>query len=594
MKMRVLLTMAVLAGCGGGGGGGRGEAGPPGADAALPDTGGKDGGQPPSDTIGGGDAPLDLHTPGDGPPGTDAGAPSDGPPGGADGARPDALAPMGVFPGLTAQKLVADTPRRLLVSQDEAHVAFSNSAQPGGFDCGGAGDLSVVTLSAGGPKVVQLATREAGFGEARFAGGGTHVAFTAGVCGQLKTLTLADAEAGTARPLETANLFPRLDVRGGTVAWTAQQGTFTQPLTRVGAARVDRTAVPPFPLRSGKTYLSLDPGGTAIFYEDEGGTRFRVVTASEPVPVGEVTWSPDGRSLVSEDAGGLVARNIDGSNARVLAAACRCGTVLFSPDGSRVAYDPAPASGQPETLVVRPVTGGPEVVLTFPGADSPTSYPQKRFSPGGRWLLGITLGRMSLADATQSGAVVTVPIDRLGVELSAGDELVAYGLTGAQVWVAPLPFTSPRRLLSAFGSLLPFQPRRGSTRVAVLNNLERTTSIADLEIHELGGPDRHVGTVRDIQYIARSGFDNVRQPLWAGELVVFPFNARALPGGENVFDLGAVSADGATAGALATEVLLYAWRQERDGPDDASAGPTRLFFTRSRASGGGLWTVPLR
>jgi hypothetical protein len=596
MKAQACLLMLVLAGCGGGGGGAPGDAGgrpadgPPAAEAGMNEAGQS----PPSPTDGGGltDSPVDLQGTSDGTVAPDH-ASGDAPSTGGDAPPPDALAPTGSFPGVTPQKLAADTPRRLLVSPDEAHVAFSNSAQAGGFGCGGAGDLSLLTLSAGGPRVVPLATGDAGFGEARFAGGGTHLVFITGICGQLKTLTLGDAETGMSRPLETANLFPRLDVRAGTVAWTAQQGTFMQPVTRVGAARIDRTTVPPFPLRSGKTYLSLDPTGTAIFYEDEVSTRFRLLTASEPISVGEVTWSPDGRTLVSEDSGGLVARNIDGSNARMLAAACRCATVLYSPDGTRVAYDPMEPPGQPATLAVRPVADGPQVVLTFSSGDSPTSYPQKRFSPGGRWLLGITNGRIALADTTQTSTVVSVPVDRLGTDLSAGDDFVAYGLTGGQFWVAPLPFTTPRRLLSEFGAVLPFQPRPGSTRLAVLNNLERMTNIADLEIHDLRAPGRHLGTVRDIQHIARTGFDNVRQPLWMGKLIVFPFNARALPGGENVFDLGAISEDGATAGTIATEVLQYTWRQDRDIYDNVLPNPTRIFFTRSRASGGGLWTVPV-
>jgi hypothetical protein len=77
--------------------------------------------------------------------------------------------------------------------------------------------------------------------------------------------------------------------------------------------------------------------------------------------------------------------------------------------------------------------------------------------------------------------------------------------------------------------------------------------------------------------VVLTGFDNVRQPLWTGTLIVFPFNARALPGGENVFDLGAISEDGAIAGTIATEVLQYTWRQDRDIYDNVLPNPRRIF-----------------
>ena len=83
--------------------------------------------------------------------------------------------------------------------------------------------------------------------------------------------------------------------------------------------------------------------------------------------------------------------------------------------------------------------------------------------------------------------------------------------------------------------------------------------------------------VADGPQVVLTGFDNVRQPLWTGTLIVFPFNARALPGGENVFDLGAISEDGAIAGTIATEVLQYTWRQDRDIYDNVLPNPRRIF-----------------
>jgi hypothetical protein len=354
----------------------------------------------------------------------------------------------------------------------------------------------------------------------------------------------------------------------------------------VGAARIDGTAVPAFPRPSGTRALSLDPSGTAIEYDDSAGGWFRVVTSDQPTPA-SVWFSQQGHKAALVSQRRLVVQNVDGSDSHEIATDCQCGNVVFSPDGSRMAYDgrESPADTVGKVFVV-PVAGGTKTTLGFANGGDGVDYLAKTFSPGGRWLSKVGINdRLAIADSLSSGDFAIVAGPSVPIDVASNDDFIIYRGVGASVWLAPLPFANSSVLLNGVSYPLGFQPAPGSTRVAVLNNRETTTYLADLEIYDARIRAR-IGAVRDIQGGGRTGFELARNPFWAGRVMVFAFNARKPPGGQAVFDLGAVSEDGSVSGTLATEVLQYEWYRE-------ARAPGRIFFARSRASGGGLWTLLL-
>jgi hypothetical protein len=513
--------------------------------------------------------------------------------GGADGdpAGVDGLPAWGAYPGASIEKLAADTAKRILVAPDERHVAFSRLAEPAALEgCGGAGDLSLAALTVQGPRIMPLAMGDAGFGELRFAGGGTHVVFIGGICSTSPRLELADTETGMVRSLAAGSLFPRLDVQGKAVAWVAQTGFATAAVKRVGAVRLDGVAVPEFPRPSGANFLSLDPTGTSIYYDDVAGRHVRTVSGNAPVPITLLqAWSPDGTTLAAREGESLVVRSIDGANPRTLATDCPCTNVSYSPDGKRLIYDVLSQPARSGQVRVRAIDGTGEVVLAPPAGGDVSGFLKRYWSPGGRWhvLWGDRTDRLLIGDTSRSGDLLVTNVNGARVSLAANDEFLAYDVAGGAVWLAPLPFTQPSTIESTNAGLLAFQPLPGSARVAVMINRERTTYVTDVGIFDARAPAKPVAVARDVQGTLRTGFENIRDPFWAGHLLIFAFNARKTAAtGESIFDLGALKDDGSAAGTLATDVVQYAWRGD-------GVAPRRLFFARSRASGGGLWTVTI-
>jgi hypothetical protein len=241
-------------------------------------------------------------------------------------------------------------------------------------------------------------------------------------------------------------------------------------------------------------------------------------------------------------------------------------------------------------VVIEPVGGGAPVTLSFAAGTGTQTYTfDHYFSPGGRWLVFRrsfgTKFRFAIGDTRAGGTFVeSTDLRDLDALVAGTDDFVAFRETPRSISVAPLPLGMPVTLLPDFAYPLGFQ--NGSARLAAYNNREYTTYVSDLEIHDVTTRTR-VARVRDIQGPIRPGFDLIRFPFWAGRLVVFTLNARMV-GSQAVFDLGAVTEDGAVMGTLATDVVQYQWNHEA-GPD----GPRRLLFTRSRAAGGGLWTLLL-
>jgi hypothetical protein len=310
-------------------------------------------------------------------------------------------------------------------------------------------------------------------------------------------------------------------------------------------------------------------------------------------------WSPDGSTLAYIHAAeigaarGLSLISADGKVRRELVPDCNCTFVSFSPDGTHVAYDGADAEGNGR-LILQPLAGGEPVVLT--GLPS-TNGGRFAFSPDGRWVRAelsdgsfySSYPLLFLAETTRSGSFVKLASNfHFTFSATPSYDYVAAILQppGSYVYSAavfPTAGGASREPVSTGVMWLEYSQVASAPRLAVLSmnpSPSQAFTLALFNPDGSGAPDIALPEV----YSSDLDWGTVR-PFWVGPWLLHSVNQRTDPrSGERVFDLAAVSQDGKVSGLVARDVLRVSYSRAR---------PSRIFFTRSRQSGGGLWMLEL-
>jgi hypothetical protein len=526
------------------------------------------------------------------PPGDLASAPLDG-----------SLAP---YPGLTPVELTTDTVVRFGVAHDEAHVAFSRSVATGSFGCQGRigqGDLSVATVAT--PPTVAAIEPSAGLNESGLSGDGKWIFYTQ--YDKLDPCTLGasaykaatDGSGKTFLSSGGALYFSDITIQGNGALWRSFGSSSTDP----GWLRVLNfsKSSPSVTVYGGGAGLhELDPTGRSVVYDDpndsnkvklaptDTGTAVELSPAKLSI-VYRAYWAPDGNTVAllspSATSGSytlsLLAR--DGSNLRTLSSTAGGNRIVFTPDSTRVVYDAT--VGGTAVLVSHPVAGGADAQLSYTG----TSPPTLSFQNDSRWVhatadLGFLSTALYLGDVTQNGALVTVTGTLDTSETSTLDgsrvaylELINYK-PSLKVFT---PGGATATLLDDKAFHPVYEPVAVSPRLAAIANFAGyPTEQGDMQLYSADGtfqtalPGRALGLPPD--------GSQAPMPFWAGRTLFYAVNARSETSGEKVFDLVAARDDGSVAGVAATRVTAV-----HTAPLTA---PTRIFYSRSGASGGGLWT----
>ncbi len=269
--------------------------------------------------------------------------------------------------------------------------------------------------------------------------------------------------------------------------------------------------------------------------------------------------------------GPLLVGSVGGGAPVQLESACSCRLVLFSADGTRLAYSIEDGSGA-ELVVIHPFGGGGGADVTVSGLS------------GGRPVTGLfssDLARLLLVVEGDAGGFTTflAPASSSGAAtLLAGNSDYSFQAT---------PDLAHAVLLESGPSFHVFS---GSTEVhsfpnAVLQTGAATPHLAvavDAGIQlwpaDASGSPITIGGTPVAQDCCLFG---VPQGMyWVGRSLLFPSWARD-DGGERAYDLIAARDDGSAEGALGKRLI------------EQQLGGSRVFYRRSAASGGGIWTAPV-
>jgi Tol biopolymer transport system component len=518
--------------------------------------------------------------------------------------------PLGDYPGVAMTKLSSDSPIAFFASPDEQHVAYSTNRSDSPFGCFGRiglGNLYVASL--GSPPTVHKVESNAGFNETFFMADSAHLVYTRydsyDPCTSFTDLMRAKSDGSSPTWLTTTSYFTEIQGVGASVFYREKSYSSGDPgyLTAysfAGNREVDLGRGAYLPGRGPA------PDGSAAVYSDASNVwMLRKLTtytpSGTPLLVApqkylyDHAWSPDSTRLAFVHSAGidgtatLSVISADGTGRRDLVADCRCQYVYFSPDGTRVAYEGTDAAGNPR-LTLQPLDGGEAVVLTGLPSRGGSAF---RFSPDGRWVrLELSSGflsyRLFLADTSRSGAFV---------ELTAN---YARGFTATSTWdyvaamvLEPSTYVMSARVfptasgtaqvpVSSGVNWLDYEHVASTPRLAVFHSPPSAYEWGTLSLFgtDGSGPAR---VVTPEAYTSSSNW-SIARPFWSGRVLLYSVNRRVDPAsGEYVFDLAASTSDGATSGLVARDVL-----QVR-----SVSNPSRVFFTRSRQSGGGLWVVEL-
>ncbi len=499
--------------------------------------------------------------------------------------------------------LTADKAIDLFVAPDEGHVAYSlTRSDPTGFGClgrAGVGDLRVLVTDPA--PATSLIDSLAGFTESHFTDDSQWLAFTeytatSNPCAAFVGLRYSPAAGGTSNYLFSgAYYYEDIAVAGKTVAWRSYGSASNDPGTR-GAHQIGGGSASFGPTG---TYLALDPTGSSVSY-DAGGeirvatpggtTKFVLNDGSLGLGAG-YAWSADGTLLAygykmstTTPTATLTLRNADGSNLRTIATDCRCQGVAFSPDSARLAYDIGEADGS-TSFVVQPVSGGAAVKLT--GIQSPpgtSGYQTAAFSADGRWLDVVNPGNFAVYTAPLSppGPFVLLSsptaqktssfISTPGHDHLAFIEVSASGASGA---VVATP-SGQRNVPIASGVTGIWYEQTGASPSLAVSAAAATALPTTITLFPTDGTGS--GKVLPAPSTAYTP-----PAFWVGPVFVYPTNVRAMTGGDTGYfvDLIAVSDDAAQVGVLDRDTI--------GPPKTGPADPTRLFYARDPASGGGIY-----
>ncbi|HLK39362.1 MAG TPA: hypothetical protein VKU41_21530 [Polyangiaceae bacterium] len=508
-------------------------------------------------------------------------------------------ASLATWDGSGLVHLSTDEAIDIIVAKDERHLAYSpNRTDYTGAACwgrNGLGDLKVMAIE---PTPSSAAVDSlAGFNESSFTDDSRWLVFTkytAGVnpCSDLVYLSYvpsspaASTDAGSRVDLDSfAYYYEKITIAGTSVVWRAFGGAANDPGTlyaqKIGGDLAD--------LGSGagvSSLLAVDPTGAALVYDaPDAGTRLASIDGTTLSvlsggafgrPAADV-WSPDGRILAYAHvptSGGptaLTLLNPDGTNPQTLSANCRCSAMTFSQDSSELAYD-VPGTGGGLAYVATPTSGGNAATLTgIPSTTSSNLMPA--LSPDGKWL-DVTEDEVTLFTAPtgadgpfielsshyQDGTVTTTPAhDYLAFLESAPSAGALVVTTPSGNAIRPAPSGALR---------IAFEQTRQNAHLAVL------ASTADGGVSESILPPNSVTPARALP--GPAGFQG---SLWLGTSFLYAINSRTEQG-QTVFDLVVASDDGSHAAVLATSVVVARYLAQ---------APTRLFFARGSAAGGGIY-----
>jgi hypothetical protein len=592
-------AMGGRGGVPGGAGGGRGgaaggNAGAPGGSAGGGHAG--QGGQAGS-SAGGGSGAVDAgadHSPSGGTGGQSA---SDG------GASP-------LWDGTPPVRLSTAQASWLFVSKDERHVGYTVSAPSSCSDEPEIGDLEVLATDPT-PSTAVIDTF-AGVLNSFFTDDSKWLVFpeyTRGTnpCASIVTLRYASstppasgaggAGGTTSNALDSFEYYYQyVSVVGDTVEWRG----FTTSASDTGTPHVQKIGGLGSAFSTSSLMPLLDPTGNLMLVSVGGQTRIATVGNAVKFVLNDgslgtgvsFAWSPDGQRLAyayqasSTAPITLEVMNNDGTNPQVVSTNCRCQRLVFSPDSTRLAYDILETDGT-ISYVVQPVAasgaGGPGFSLhgaAFTG-DRPS------FSPDGRWL------QVSTGDRTLYEAPV-----------AASGSFVLLSTPGAQANQARLISTADY----SFIAFVETDPGSGATALVVTSPdgarrtrpfttgvvnawYEQTTSAPKLAVEtsvSVGG-----ATTATMYFLPADGTGTPKtlaaEPapfspaaFWLGRVFVYTSNEvinTATTTG--TVDLAAINDDGSHEGTLDTKTLL--------NPKAGVSVPTRLFYARAPAAGGGIY-----
>ena len=518
--------------------------------------------------------------------------------------------PLGDYPGVAMTKLSSDAPKAFFPSPDEQYVAYSTDRSDSPFGCFGRvglGNLSVVTL--GSPPTVRKLDSHAGFNETFFLADSATLVWTSyypsDPCTSSSSLRRAMSDGTSPSLVTSAGYFTEFRNVGGTAffkekSYSSGDLGYLTAYYFAGKRKVNLGYGSYLPDRGPA------PDGSAVVYtERSSGWLLRKLTTYTPAGtpllvepqkyVYDHVWAPDStrlafiHSAVVDGPATLSLISADGTGRRDLVADCRCQRVFFSADGTRVAYDGTDTAGNRQ-LTVLPIDGGEAVVLTGLPSTGGTIF----FSPDWRWVraelsanTSYPYPRLFLANTSQSGAFVelTGSYSRGFVATSAWDYVAAmiqqptYQLS---VSVFPTAGGAAQEPVSSGTSWLDYEHVASTPRLAVLRNPPSGYEWGSLELFGTDGSGP--ATVVTPEAYTSSSNWRMARPFWSGRVLLYSVNRRVDPtSGEYVFDLAASTSDGATSGLVARDVLWVNYVNN----------PSRVFFTRSRQSGGGLWMVEL-
>ncbi len=512
-----------------------------------------------------------------------------------------------LWDGTLPARVTTDQAGWLFVSKDERHVAYTVSAPSSCSDEAEIGDLEVLTTDPK-PSTTVIDTY-AGVLNSYFTDDSKWIVFPAytrgtNPCASIVTLRYAPSTppaggAGGAGGTTSTALdsfeyyYQSVSVVGDTVEWRG----FTASASDTGTPHVQKIGGLGTTLSTSSLMPLLDPTGNLMLESVGGQTRVATVgnTVKTVLNDGSLgsgaafAWSPDGQRLAygyqasSTAPITLEVMNNDGTNPQVLTNNCRCQRVVFSPDSTRLAYDML-ETDETISYMIQPVaaSGAGGAGFSLHGTDFVGDRPS--FSPDGRWLQVVTAER----------ALYAAPV-------AAGGSFVLLSTPGWQANQAPISTAD-----YSFIAFVETDPGSGGTDLVVTSPdgarrtrpfasgvvnawYEQTTSAPQLAVETSVSVN---GTTTATMYFLPADGTGTPKTLaaapapfspaafWIGRVFVYTSN-EVLTTTPGTVDLAAINDDGSHQSTLDTKTLL--------NPKAGRPAPTRLFYARAPAAGGGIY-----
>jgi hypothetical protein len=530
--------------------------------------------------------------------------------------------------GVSTQPIGADglldtgATHSLVVSQDEHHVAFMRDYLPVP-PCGktgeelnarstGVGTLLVATIANDGTVAVRVVGQGVKFDSVGFSADSKSMAYVDGydACSRGGVLKIAAADGSSPRTIESVSINFDEQIVGNTLL-------FLRPGTGLVEGQVyavwlpDGTPISTVSSPSTYSQIWVSPDGRRAGYFDatwaavvldvSTGASHQVASQTNAVSNGTIVWSPDGAFLAltyyspGTDQTALAVAAAGDTQGKILASNNVASGPVFSPDSSRLAYQPLDSAGAPQ-LVVHPLVGGTDVHV--PGLPDPGKTSDwLLFSPDGAVVLVIARdnpsGVISLyaASAVGSGSLKLITSNVGGLSLS--------NVPGSANGATAMP------------------PGDGNVAVELNSGSTQVFSLNGGDSHQLPGvsPVYEPNAAQPRLLLSQSNQAPVPDPVPAFLLastdgtnmkaVLLPTGAS--PWGPVLQWMGHTVVGVFSPSSTGTLRAVYAWSGDSSSPTLLAAGPdtyawapipvpTRLFYARAAASSAGsagLWMVTI-